>query len=136
MKKTSTRQKIGLAIAGLLSALSILSVLNPAPDGTVGPPLGVLILASLLGVVGLVAVVIAWRTGNRAAVRVAAGALIVPMLTALPAFFIDVPVDVKAIIAIRVLVTITAVVLMFSPARRVRTFQRGGHQAMDSRSSV
>lgn len=136
MKKTSTRQKIGLTIAGLLSALSIPSVLNQAPDGTVGPPLGVLILASLLGVVGLVAVVIAWRTGNRAAVRAAAGALIVPMLTGLPAFFIDVPVAVKAILAIRTLVTITAVVLMFSPARGVRTSQRGGHQAMDSGSSV
>ena len=123
MKKTSTRQKIGLAIAGLLSALSIPSILSPAPAGTVGPPLGVLILDSLLGVVGLVAVVIAWRTGNRAAVRAAAGALIVSMLTALPAFFVDVPLAVKAATAISVLVTITAVVLMFSPARQPALLQ-------------
>ena len=38
-----------------------------------GPPFGVLVLGTVLGVIGLVAVIIAWR-GNRGALRVAAGA--------------------------------------------------------------
>ena len=50
----------------------------------------VLWAGTILGVVGLVAVVIAWRSGNRAALRVAAGALIITALLSVPAFFVDV----------------------------------------------
>jgi hypothetical protein len=71
-----------------------------------------------LGVVGLVAVVIAWRTGSRGALRVAAGSLIITALTAVPAFFVDIPAWLKAAAALSVLVTIAAVVLMFSSERR------------------
>ena len=78
----------------------------------------ILVIDALLGVVGLVAIVVAWRTGNRAAIRVAAGSVIVAMLTGLPAFFVDVPVAIKALTGVGVLVTIAAVVLMFSPSRQ------------------
>ena len=47
---------------------------GPTPDGEVGPPYVVLLVGTLLGVVGLVGVVIAWRTGSRAAMRVVAPA--------------------------------------------------------------
>ena len=72
---------------------------------------------TVLGIVGLVAVVIAWRTGNRGALRVAAGAIIITALTAVPAFFVDVPAWLKAAAAVGVLLTIAAVVLMFSTQR-------------------
>ena len=112
------RQKVGLAIAGLISLSSVPSALTPTPEGETGPPYAILVLGSLLGVVGLVATVMAWR-GNRAAMRVAAGALVINALTAVPAFFVDVPVWLKLLVAISVLVTVTALVLMFSgPARR------------------
>ncbi len=78
-----------------------------------------LLVGALLGVVGLVAAVIAWR-GNRAALRVCAGALIVNLLLTLPAFFVDVPSWIKAAAAFSALLTVAAVVLMFStvaPAR-------------------
>jgi hypothetical protein len=75
------------------------------------------VISSLLGVVGLAAVVWAWRTGSRVAIRVAAGAMIVITLTALPAFFVDVPAGIKALVGVSVLLTIATVVLMFSPAR-------------------
>jgi len=78
----------------------------------------ILVIDALLGVVGLVAIVVAWRTGNRAAIRVAAGSVIVAMLTGLPAFFVDVPVAIKALTGVGVLVTIAAVVLMLSPSRQ------------------
>ena len=117
MERTSTRQRVGLVSAGLLSLTSITSAATPTPDGETGPPYGVLVLGTVLGVVGLVAVIMAWR-GNRAALRVAAGAIIINMLTALPAFFVDVPAWLKLLVGLVTLVSIASVVLMFSPARR------------------
>jgi hypothetical protein len=117
MSATSTRQKIGLVLAGLINATNIPSAFSPTPDGDVGPPYAILLLASLLGVVGLVATVLAWR-GNRAALRVAAGALVINVITSLPAFFVDVPAFIKALVALSVVVTVATLVLMFSPARR------------------
>ena len=118
MESTSGRQRAGLVLAGVLSATSIPSMLTPTPDGEAGPPYGVLVLGTVLGVIGLVAVVLAWR-GNRGALRVAAGTLIINLLTALPAFFVDVPVWIKLAVGLSVLVTVTAIVLMFSGARRL-----------------
>jgi hypothetical protein len=118
MSSTSTRQKVGLVISGLLNLVNIPSALMPTPEGETGPPYAILVLGSLLGVIGLVATVMAWR-GSRAALRVAAGALGINVLTALPAFFVDVPAFIKALVALSVVITVTALVLMFSaPARR------------------
>jgi peptidoglycan/LPS O-acetylase OafA/YrhL len=122
MNINSTRQKVGLVIAGLLSAISVPSVLVPTPDGEEGPPMGILILSTVLGIIGLIAVVSAWR-GNRVALRVAAGALIVSALAAVPAFFVDVPVGIKLTAGVATLLTIAAVVLMFSPARQTAPLQ-------------
>ncbi|MEO7422147.1 MAG: hypothetical protein ABIU87_07120 [Ornithinibacter sp.] len=117
----SRRQKVGLALAGLISLGSIPSVLSPTPDGQVGPPSVVLWADTVLGVVGIVAVIIAWRHGSRGALRVLAGALIIAALTTLPAFFVDIPIGIKALAAASVLLTVAAVVLMFSSSRRPST---------------
>jgi CHASE2 domain-containing sensor protein len=119
MSRTSItgRQKGGLVLAALISASNIPSVFSPTPDGKEGPPFAVLLVGAILGVVGLVAVVLAWR-GNRAALRVCAGALIVNLLLTLPAFFVDVPSWIKATSALIALLTVAALVLMFSTSRR------------------
>jgi hypothetical protein len=118
MNTISGRQKAGLVIAGLLSLGNATSVLFPTPDGEEGPPFMVLVLGTILGVIGLVAVVIAWRNANQAAFRVAAGCLVISVISALPAFFVDVPAGIKILVAVSVVVTVLAIVLMFSPARR------------------
>lgn len=123
MTETSTtasvsgRQKIGLVLAGLLSMGGITSALGPTPDGEVGPPSIVLWTDTVLGVVGVVALIVAWRYGSRGALRVLAGALIISALTAVPAFFVDIPVGIKALAALSVLLTVGAFVLMFSSGR-------------------
>lgn len=117
MNQLSTRQKTGLVLAGLLSVTTVPSVLMPTPEGEVGPPVAVLLLSSVVGVIGVVAVVLAWR-GSALALRVAAGAVILPTLTALPAFFVEVPAWVRLMVAASVVLAVAAVVLMFSPARR------------------
>jgi hypothetical protein len=114
----TTKQKIGLGIATVYSLANIPGFLAGDPDpGEDGPPMAILIVGSILGVVGLVAAIMAWR-GNRVATRVAAGAIIVITLTGLPAFFVDVPMAIKALVGFSVLLTVVAVVLMFSGDRR------------------
>jgi len=107
---------VGLVIAGLYSLVNIPSALFPAADGAEGPPLSILVVGSILGVVGLVTTVMAWR-GNPVALRVAAGAIIICTLTGLPAFFVDVPMAIKALVGFSVVLTVVAVVLMFSARR-------------------
>jgi hypothetical protein len=114
---TTTKQKVGLTIAGLYSLANIPSFLGAPDPGQEGPPMAILVISSVLGVIGLVAAVMAWR-GNRVALRVAAGAIIVITLTGLPAFFVDVPMFVKTLVGFSVLLTVLAVVLMFSGQRR------------------
>jgi energy-converting hydrogenase Eha subunit B len=111
------KQKAGLVICLIYGLTNIPAVLTPTPDGDTGPPMAILVVGSILGVVALVAAILAWG-GNRLATRVGAGAIIVLTLTGLPAFFVDVPMFVKALVAFSVVLTVVAVVLMFSGDRR------------------
>jgi hypothetical protein len=113
----SAKQKAGLVICLIYGLFNIPSVVTPTPDGDEGPPMAILVISSILGVVALVAAILAWR-GQRVAMRIAAGAIIVLTLTGLPAFFVDVPMFVKALVALGVVLTLVAVVLMFSGDRR------------------
>lgn len=116
-ERLTTKQKVGLVLCGIYSFLNIPSALTPPPDGAGdAPPQGILVICTVLGVIGLVCTVLAWR-GNRVAHRVAAGAIIVITLTALPAFFVDVPTWVKALSGFGVLITVLTVALMFSGRR-------------------
>lgn len=114
----STRNKVGFALAILISVPNLVGPLFPTPEGEVGPPMLVLALGTVLGVITIGAVALAWVRGNRPAIRVAAAALIVGAVTALPAFFApDVPAGLRVIAAVSVLLSITAVALMLTPAR-------------------
>jgi hypothetical protein len=114
----ATKNKVGLALAGLLGLADLPSFLQSTPEGETGPPIGVLIVSSICGLVTIVAVIMAWRSGSFAAIRVAAGARIVSVLTALPAFFVDVPAFVKVLVSVFTVLTIVSLVLMFTPTRR------------------
>jgi len=114
--RPTSKQKVGLVLAGLYSLTNIPSVLIPTPGDETGPPFGILVIGSIVGVVGLVATIAAWR-GSSLALRIAAGAIIIATLTAIPAFFVDVPMSVKAFCGVAVLVTGIAVALMFSGRR-------------------
>ena len=105
---TTLRTKTGLAIAALLALVDVVSAFFPTPDGEDGPPLGVLVLGGILGVLTLALVRPAWR-GNRTAARVAVGARILSALSAVPAFFVDVPAG--------ILVAVAAGMLWLSPSR-------------------
>jgi hypothetical protein len=115
--RVTGKQKAGLVICLIFGLGNIPSVLTPTPDGEEGPPMAILVIGSILGVVAVVAAILAWR-GSRLAMRIGAGAIIIMTLTGLPAFFVDVPMFVKALVAASVVLTVVAVVLMFSGERR------------------
>ena len=71
-------------------------------------------LGGLLGVATLVAVAVAWRKGGRGALRTVAGARVLSMLTAVPAFFVDVPAVVTVLVAVFVVLTVACVVLVLA----------------------
>jgi FtsH-binding integral membrane protein len=114
----STKNKVGLGLAIFYGITNIPSFLIPTGDGEDGPPMAILILSSLLGVVAVVAAVVAWRKGSQPAARLTAASIIVITLTSLPVFFVDVSADIKAISAVGVVLTVVIVVLMFSSAKR------------------
>jgi NADH:ubiquinone oxidoreductase subunit H len=115
----STANKVGFVLAILLGVVDLGTVLFPTPEGEVGPPFAILLFVALLGLITIVAVIIGWRRGNRAAIRGAAVARILSVLLALPAFAVsEVPAALKAAAAIFTLVSIVTLVLMLSPGRR------------------
>jgi hypothetical protein len=114
----STANRVGIGLAVVLSLMDFASLLVPTPPGEVGPPYVVLLLSAALGVVTLAAVVVAWRSGSRGALRIAAGARVVSAITALPAFFLDVAAWIQLVVALTVVLTIACVLLMLAPARR------------------
>lgn len=116
----STRNRVGFILAILLSIPSLVGPLNPTPEGEAGPPLLVLALGAALGLVTIGAVALGWRRGNASAIRVAAASVIISAITALPAFFVpDVPPGLRVVAAGGVLLGITSVVLMLTPARPI-----------------
>lgn len=113
----TVRNKVGLGLSALLGLGDLVSLLvtpDPGP-GENGPPTSVLIAGTVLGVITLLAVVHAWRTGNRVSARIVAGTRILSAITALPAFFAsDVPAGFVLTAAAGIVVTVIAVALVLS----------------------
>ena len=114
--RLSTKNKVGLVLAGLLGVTDMASLGGPTPGpGEQGPPTAVLVAATILGVITIVAVLITWRTGSRVPARVVAGSRILSALTALPAFFVGgVPTGLIAAAAGGIVLTAIAVWLVLS----------------------
>lgn len=115
--RPSTRVRVGLVLSALLGLANIPFVFMPTSPGEEGPPFVVLLLSAVLGLVSIVAAVVAWRSGNRVAIRLNAAALIINAVTSLPAFFVDVSAGIKVAAAVTVLLTVLAVVLILSRER-------------------
>jgi hypothetical protein len=134
--KLSVRNKFGLGLAALLGLADVASLgtLGQQMDpGEQGPPAGVTIFSAVLGVLTLVCVVIAWRSGSRAALRGVAGTRILSMILGLPAFFADgVPDALVAISAVAVVLTLICLALVLSRPKVVA----GGNGAGLERASA
>ena len=114
----SKLNKAGLTLAFLLGLADLTGPFQPKPEGEAGPPYAILLLDGALGLITVVAVVLAWRTTKRGAIRLVAGMRVIAMITALPAFFVGVPASLKVLVGSFVLLTIATVAMMLTPARR------------------
>jgi hypothetical protein len=116
----TVKNKVGLVLAALLGLNgSLVSpfVLAGADDGpdAAGPPMPVLVVGAVLGLITLLAVVYTWRTGNRIGARVIAGIRVIAALLAVPAFFVSgVAPGVVALAAVVMVVTVVTIVLVLS----------------------
>jgi hypothetical protein len=119
----TTKNKVGLGLAIFYGVTNIPSFMEATDSGETGPPMSIMIVCSILGVVAVVAGIVAWRNRSRSAARLTAASTIIVTLTSLPAFFVDVPAFVKILVAVGVLLTVAIVVLMFSPAKRSGALQ-------------
>jgi hypothetical protein len=115
----SKLNKAGLVVAFLLGLADMTGPFTPPdPDAHAGPPYPVLLVGAVLGLITIVAGVVAWRTAKRGAVRMVAGARIISMILALPAFFVDVPAWLKVLVGVVVILTVAIVVMVLTPAHR------------------
>lgn len=109
--------RIGLGLAAVLGLFDVVFAFVPVPEGDVGPPQWIVVLSGLLGVATLIAVFLAWRNGGRGAIWAVAVTRVLSMLTAVPAFFVDVPPIVRVLVGIFVVLTVVCVALVLAPAR-------------------
>lgn len=113
------RNRIGLALAGLLGVLDLVDVL-PAmsrtsdPSHASGPPLGEALVGAVFGLVTVIAVAYSWRTARRIGSRVVAGSRVLSAVIALPAFFLGVPAVLVAVASFFVLLSALSVGLVLS----------------------
>ena len=113
--------KTGLVLAsllGLLDVINLFSINTPLPEGMTTPPDWLVILVAILGLVTLAAIVPAWR-GNHRAVVVVVVTRILSAISAVPAYFVNVPFYILITTTVLVVVTILAVwlILRKSPAQ-------------------
>ncbi len=108
--------RTGLVLCALLALLDIVSSL---PGGDARPPVAVIIVGLLLGLVSLAALLPAWR-GNRTALFVVIGSRAVSALLGIGAFFDDrAPGWVLVGVVVAIVITAIAVALVL-PSLRTR----------------
>ena len=107
---TTSRLRAGLALSAVLGLLGVAFLGVPA-DGQEAPPVIVIVLSAVLGLIQVACAVIGWRSGNRLAIRINAALLIINALLSVPAFFVDIDAWIKAVSALSVILTVVALVL-------------------------
>jgi hypothetical protein len=113
----SARVRTGLAISAVLALAG--TIPTPTPKGgDGGPPLPIVVLSIILSIILIATAIVAWRSGNRLAIRINAAALLLNALTTLPTFFVDIAPWVKVGSAVVVVLTVAALVLTLRPERQ------------------
>jgi hypothetical protein len=101
--------RTGLVILGVLSLLDVAGPLMTNGDN---PPMSIALIGSVLGLLSLVCVYLAWRGAGRAVLPLV-GLRLLSALTAVPAFFVaDVPAAIQALAGVIVLLTLVGVALV------------------------
>jgi uncharacterized membrane protein len=100
--------RAGLVLLGVLSLADLAGPLTTDGDH---PPMWVALVGAALGVASLACVIAAWRGSGRAVLPLVVLRL-VSALTAVPAFFVDVPDGIVALVVVLIAATLTGVALV------------------------
>jgi FtsH-binding integral membrane protein len=107
---------IGLIICALLGIADIVGVVGAGADD--GPPVAVVIIGAVLGVVSLYGVRLAWTSWPRGRVLIVVTRVLSALL-GVPAFFADDAPDwAPAFVGVSILLTIIGVALLYAEGRR------------------
>jgi hypothetical protein len=109
--RTSTRLRAGLAISALVGVAGAV----PTPSNGDGPPFAFVVLGVILTIVVIASAALAWRSGNRLAIRTNAAALLLIALTTLPVLFVHIAAWVKVGGAAVIVLAVVALVLTLRP---------------------
>lgn len=114
----TTRNRIGVVLAIILGLLDVSSLASlgatPAP-GEAGPPDVVLVFGAVMGMITIVAAILAWKRRSRGGLRVAAATRLLSAAGSLPAFFVDgVPAGIVVLVTIGLVITLVTVGLLVS----------------------
>ncbi len=116
----SASVRAGLALSALIGVANLPFLVPDIDWGPDEPPYPLLVLAAVVGMVSVVCAVIAWRSGNRRALRINAAALIFNALMVIPGLFGDTPAFITIASAWFVVTTVVAVVLTMRRASEPR----------------
>jgi len=106
-----------LIISAFLGAVDIVSVLGAGADP--GPPLPVLLIGAVLGIITLIGVSLAWR-GKRGGVPTVGVSRVLSALSGVPVFFIgdEAPDWAPPAVAVAIVLTVVALVLLHVGRRK------------------
>jgi len=112
----STKNKVGLGLAGLLGVLDIAGYfLTPDPSADMpGPPDWIVLLDVALGIITVIAVILAFRSPNKINIATTLTARVVSALTAVPAYFVGVPTSILVLVTVFIVATIVSIWLILS----------------------
>jgi hypothetical protein len=123
MTELSSRQRAGYVLGMIVGFANLPGAFVPGgEDGSgspTGPPVAVLALGAVLGLVVMALLYQSWRTGRRAWLRSAAVLMILLALLALPGVLTPtVDAWIRVLAGAYVLLTVAALALLFAPAAR------------------
>ena len=110
--------RAGLIVAFVLGLLDIIFTFVPVGSG--GPPLFILVIGLLLGLITCVCVALVWRSTASGSAVGHRGHPHLSSLSAIPAFGADIPSWIKVLVAVQIVVTLVDLVLLLQPNRLAR----------------
>ena len=106
------------AVANLIPSNGIPGADPGSDPAQAGPPDPILIADAVIAVAVIALVVIAWVRRSRLLARLAIAGTVLMVLSAFPAFFVPVPVELKLLVAVASVVAIAGSVLVLLPRRK------------------
>lgn len=113
----TSRQRAGLQLSIVMNVINFAGNFIPLPADQ-APPVPLVFFTAALSVLGIVAAVLALRSGSPVATRIVAGTLVINLLLTLPPLFVDLDAWIKITAGVSILLMVASLVMIFSSSAR------------------